>query len=151
LVVQQGGFRIAMAMIFGISALVFVLEAHAFGHDPSGEQSVGGFNVGGLGLAGVWLILWIRAVRSGVTMTPNRMKVRRIFWSRSVAISDVASFGLEANVLYSAWWGSARLKDGRRVRLPFCARSSVKDSPKNEPTQVLLAQLDHVRWAAENA
>jgi hypothetical protein len=109
---------------------------------------VGGFSVLCLVVAGVWLILCVRAARSGVTVMTDKMKVRRILWSRSVPLGDVASFGLEANILHNSCWGSARLKDDERVRLPFCARSMVKDSPKNEPTLALLTQLDIAREAS---
>ena len=125
---------------------MFVVIAHQLGDQPKKAGVVlGGFSLGGLLLAALCLLLGIRALRSGVTIKGDQMSVRRILWSRRVPLSDVASFELAASTMYNAWWGSARLRDGKRVRLPFCASSRIKDSPRNQPTLDLLAQLDRAR------
>jgi hypothetical protein len=145
-VVQQRGFRLLLTTIFVAAALVFLVLAHQLADQPKkAGVIVAGFSLGGLFLAAVWLLLGIRALRSGVTIKGDQKRVRRIFWSRRLPLSDVTSFELAAGITYSAWWGSARLRDGKRVRLPFCASPTGKDSPRNQPTLAPLAQLDSAR------
>jgi hypothetical protein len=151
--VQQGTNRLLLTATFGVFCPIFLAIAYTMGHARNEQGAkVYGPSVLGLGLFVVGGVLAIREFRASVTIQGDE-KVRRIAWSRTVPMADVASFELSRNVLQNAWFGSARLKNGRRVMLPFLARSTIKDSPKNDKVLKLLKTLDDVRvratWTSE--
>ena len=140
---RQTGFRLLMTAILFVSFVAWVIISLAGGNVHNGSRSgiIGPFAIGALFGSLIWLFFAIRTYRSGVTLRDDDLVIRRIFWSRTVGLSEIDHFDLSGNVLRNVWFGALFTENGKKVRLPFGARSLIKQSPKNQPVIALMCEI----------
>lgn len=144
IVIRQNSWRYAWTTIWLFSALTWFIPFAAVNSGPTGKDSLplAGWICFSLLLFIVPMLLALRAFREGVYVSDDSLISRRILGSNRVSFRDIETFQLKRSLLGNTWVGSIILADGSSVKLPFIARSIVRDDPKNSYALGLMKQVE---------